>query len=164
MVREKTTKIIALTLATVIVALSFVSPDYDIIGIKSGASLRTRFAYPFFHANILHCLFNAWSVLAIAFIFRPAPFMLILSYVIAISIPSCVLTDVPTIGLSGVVFSLFGYLTTIVKYRKTWLAVMVAQLAFGFIVPSINGWVHVYCFFCGLLLGLINMPVPCRRN
>lgn len=164
MVSEKTTKVIALSIVVAILALSIASPDFSVVGISRGASWRARLAYPFFHVNLLHCLFNAWTLLAVAFLLRPKPIMLMMSYIIAISIPTLCLSEVPTVGLSGVIFSLCGYAATIVRTTKLWLWVMAVNIAVGFVIPCINGWVHAYCFSCGLLVGLLIMPIPCRKK
>lgn len=87
-----------------------------------------------------------------------------MAYLISAVAPSFILTDVPTIGLSGVCFALLGMLVFKVGRRRHYLLCLAPYLVLGFLIPSINGAVHLHAFVAGALVGLLNTPIPCRRK
>ncbi|MEG2599571.1 MAG: rhomboid family intramembrane serine protease [Muribaculaceae bacterium] len=165
---EKTT---ALIIVVLLIGLSlFCSADWNSVGIYAGCHLHSRLLYSLFHVNILHALLNAWCLLSLIFIYDISIGRLLISYGIAITIPidtlGCVISSmsVPTVGLSAVVFVLFGTISFEVQrkwYYQMWMSLYILV---GFIFPNTNAWLHLYCYIAGLALALLNKPIKMRSN
>lgn len=145
--------------AFVICIYLFGTHDYLAVGIYSNCALSCRILYPLFHANILHTILNTWCLLSVVFIYDISLWRLISSYIIAATIPSLFLSNVPTIGLSGVVFALFGAISFEVKRKLYYQLWMIAYLTVAFFFPNTNAWIHLYCYIAGLAIAVLNKPV-----
>ena len=153
----KTTSIIA---SILVFCLSLQNiADWTTVGIYSGCGLGCRLSYPFFHVGILHALLNAWCTLSVVFIYDISLFRLCLAYVIAVFVPSYCLSDIPTVGLSGLVFVLFGSISFEVQRKAYYQLWMLAYLVAGFLFPNTNALVHLYCYMAGGAVALLNKPV-----
>lgn len=168
--RRKMEKITALLIAVVVICLSLYNiEDWHSVGIYADCGLRGRVIYPFFHANILHALLNAWCLLSLVFIYDIKIGRLLLAYIIAVTIPITALSSIvggmvsPTVGLSGVVFALFGTISFEVVRKWYYQAWMISYLAIGFLFPNTNAWLHLYCYLVGLLVSLLNKPIKVHR-
>lgn len=158
--KKKAGKISALIVAILVFILAIqCTQDWSAVGIYSGCGLSCRLLYPFYHANLLHAILNAWCLLSIVFIYDTSIWRLTLAYIIAVTIPSLFLSVIPTVGLSGVVFALFGSISFEVGRKLYYQLWMLAYLAIGFLFPNTNAWVHLYCYIVGLLVALLNKPV-----
>lgn len=161
--KEKTT---ALLLAAVIVALSLTgfSCQYP-FGICPGGTWTGRFLYPFFHASILHAVLNVWCLVCLVFVYDIKLSRILMAYLGAVTFPADALSQflpipaVQTVGLSGVVFFLFGSISFEVERRLYYLSWMLFYLAIGFLFPHTNGWLHLYCYLCGVILAVLNYPI-----
>ncbi len=157
---KKGCKVAALLITVVVVCLSLQeTTDWSSVGIFDGCGLRSRLLYPFFHVSIIHALLNAWCMLSVVFIYNVSLSRLSFSYAVALSIPGYCLSAIPTVGLSGLVFALFGSLSFEVKRRLYYQSWMAAYLAIGFLFPNTNAWVHLYCYIIGLVWALLNKPI-----
>lgn len=156
MVRRKKKEIAIYVVAAVILALSFWPWN---IGATSQATFHERMLYPFFHANIFHAVCNLWCLIAMERYYDISPWKYLMAYLIAVSVPSVVLTAQPTVGMSGVCFALMGMITWEVARKLYWTAWIMAFLVTGFLFPHVNAWLHLYCYLAGLLIGILNAPI-----
>lgn len=152
---------IALVLSVITLVLSLLPFDYATFGICIGCDWWRRILYPLFHVNIIHCALNVWCILSVVFIYDVFPLRLLLAYLCACSFPVDTLgafypsLQVPTIGLSGVAFALMGSISLEVKRVYYYQAWMLFYLIMGMLLPAVNGWIHAYCYICGLIYSVI---------
>jgi membrane associated rhomboid family serine protease len=166
---RKAEKVAALATAAVVLAVSLL-PLRDIAawGIRPHCTLVNRLTYHFIHANIFHAVLNAWCFVAVVFVYRITRWHLLAAYVIASSVPCGLLAHIssftPTVGLSGIVFALFGSVSFQVKRRLYWQSWMLAYLLIGLAIPNCNAFLHIWCYALGLGVALLNKPIAvCRR-
>lgn len=161
---EKST---ALFLAGLILLLSLVYvPDWSVVGVFRGASLLSRLGYSFFHVSILHASLNAWCFLSIIFLYEVSWRQLLMAYLIAVCVPEFILSPslCPTVGLSAVCFALLGLNAFSVRQKLYYHFCMALYILLGFLFPFINGWLHLYGYIAGLLVGLLVMPIRLKRD
>ena len=162
---KKTGKAAALISTLLVFCLSLQgTQDWSAVGIYQGCRLSCRVLYPFYHAGLLHALLNAWCLLSIVFIYNITLWRLSLAYVIATTIPSLFLSHIPTVGLSGVVFVLFGSISFEVGRKLYYQLWMLVYLTAGFLFPGTNAWVHLYCYAAGVAVALLNKPIKISRQ
>lgn len=108
----------------------------------------------FIHANVFHVAVNVWAlamfslygykrfnrVVAIGFVIASLAFFLLRG-----TMPSC--------GLSGLIFAIYGMIVTRCMRRRDLLMSAVC-IAVTFI-PPLNGTLHLVCWLVGFLIGLI---------
>ena len=156
--RRKKEKATSLLLSIVVVVISLIGfSNWNTIGIYAGASWVGRLLYPFFHANIIHAMLNAWCLICIIFIYDIKITRLLLAYIVAVTFP---------IGLSGVVFFLFGSISLEVSRKLYYQLWMVFYIGIGFFFPNTNAWLHLYCYLCGLVYSILNYPIiiQCKKR
>ena len=90
------------------------------------------------------------------------------AYLIAVTVPVNMLGsflpfDNPTVGLSGVVYVLFGSISFEVLRRVYFQCWMLFYIAIGFLMPNTNAWLHLYCYLCGFMAALLNKPIHIKR-
>lgn len=167
--RRKVEKVTALLTGIVVICLSLYCKDWHSVGIYVGCEVQGRMLYPFFHANILHAALNVWCLLSLVFIYDIKMWRLLITYVIAVTIPITALSSLvggmtsPTVGLSGVVFALFGTISFEVIRKWYYQAWMIGYLILGFLFPATNAWLHLYCYLVGFLVALLNKPIKARK-
>lgn len=163
----KVEKTASLFIGAMIACLSLFRFDWSVVGIYCGCGLQGRLLYPFFHATIIHAALNVWCLLCIVFYYDVRICRLLLAYLIAISFPvdtlGPIVGTVPTVGLSGVIFALFGRLSFEVRRKLYYQAWMLLYLCVGFLSPGSNGWIHLYCYAVGFVLALLNKPIKIIR-
>lgn len=169
--KRKVEKITALVIGVAVVCLSFSGiKDWQTVGIYAGCGWWGRLLYSFFHANLLHATLNAWCLVSIVFIYDIKMWRLLLSFAIAATVPVGIISRVvggfitPTVGLSGVVFVLFGTLSFEVLRKWYYQMWMLFYLAVGFLFPNTNAWLHLYCYLAGLTIALLNKPIKINGN
>lgn len=145
-------------IVSILVLLIHVS-DCSSVGAYKGCGLPCRLLYPLHHANLLHATLNAWCLLSVIFIYEIPLFRLILAYIAAVCVPSFCLSDIPTVGLSCIVFVLFGSISFEVKRKAYYQLWMLAYLVAGFFLPNTNALVHLYCYLAGVAVALVNKPI-----
>ena len=158
--KKKAAKAMSLLVSILVFCLSLQDmTDWYAVGIYTGCGLGCRMLYPFYHANVLHATLNAWCLLSVIFIYDISLWRFFLSYIIAVTIPSFCLSGIPTVGLSGVVFALFGSISFEVQRKAYYQLWMLAYLVAGFFFPNTNALVHLYCYMAGGAVALLNKPV-----
>ncbi len=158
--QKKACKIAALIILLLIVCFTLCDvDDWNSVGIYLGCDFSHRLIYPFFHANFLHAALNLWCFLSVIFLYDTSIWRLVLAYFIAGTIPSACLSCIPTVGLSGVVFALFGSISFEVQRKAYYQLCMLAYLVAGFLFPNTNALVHLYCYLAGGAVALLNKPV-----
>ncbi len=158
--KKKAAKVTSLLVLILVFCFSLQDiADWSAVGIFTGCGLGCRLSYPFFHVGILHALLNAWCLLSVVFIYDISLLRLCLAYGIAVFVPSFCMSDIPTVGLSGLVFALFGSISFEVGRKVYYQLWMLAYLIIGFLFPNTNAWVHLYCYLAGCMVALLNKPV-----
>lgn len=161
---RKVEKTASLVIALSAVCLSLIGvDDWHSVGIYAGCSLRSRLLYPFFHANLFHATMNVWCLLSVVFIYDVSIWRLLLAFVVAATVPVGMLgMDAPTVGLSGVVFVLFGTLSFEVLRKRYYQMWMLFYLALGFLLPNTNALLHLYCYAVGFVISVLNKPIKVK--
>ena len=145
-------------------------------------ALLCRLAYPFIHAHPLHAAVNGWVLLQLAFRTPLTLRRLLLAFVVAWSCPAFIavwptagtdlfvgtsamvapsamtaLTAAPSsvVGLSGVLYALFGMWMPRVANRLRYNAIVALWLAAGLCATSVAVGLHLYCYLLGILLSLL---------
>lgn len=162
---RKVEKVAAIIIALSVTALSFVQvSDWTAVGICRSCPPSARMFYPFFHSGFVHAVLNAWCLLSVVFIYDVSYLRMLFAYVVAVTIPVDTLgtflsLDSPTVGLSGVVYVLFGTISFEVARKRYYQFWMLCYIAVGFLFPNTNAWLHLYCYLCGLAFALLNKPI-----
>lgn len=164
MVREKTAKTATLIVSVFILVASFITVDWNVVGIANRCPLTCRFFYPFFHANIIHAIVNVWCLLCIVFLYDISGLRLLISYLLSVFVPDFLLNDIPTIGLSCVCYTLLGSLSFSVRRKLYFQFCMALYITVGFFLPSVNGEIHVYGYIAGLIVGFLTYMRSCFRK
>lgn len=133
-------------------------------GITARANLIQRFTYSLLHANLLHLLMNLWCFVAAVYLYRLSLLHILGAYIIAVAIPPCCLTAIPTVGLSGVCFALFGLASFRVESPWRFHRWAACYIIAGILLPGINGFAHLYAYIAGAALSLLNRPIPCKKK
>lgn len=158
--KTKTTKAVSLLISIIVCCLALQDiQDWSEVGIFKDCGPGCRMSYPFYHVNIIHAALNTWCLLSVVFIYNVSLWRLVFAYISAVSVPVLCLSNIPTVGLSGLVFVLFGSVSFEVERKVYYQLWMVAYLVIGFLFPGTNAWVHLYCYVVGCLAALLNKPV-----
>lgn len=123
-------------------------------------ALLCRLAYPFIHAHPLHTAVNGWVLLQLAFRTPLTLRRLLLAFVVAWSCPAFIAvwpTAGPStvVGLSGVLYALFGMWMLHVARRLRYNAIVALWLAAGLCTTSVAVGLHLYCYLLGILLSIL---------
>lgn len=167
--QRKIEKITCLAVASLSIVMSFLHiADWHTVGIYSHCPLYCRLIYPFFHANILHVLLNSWCLIALIFIYDITMLRIAIAYIIAVTFPIDSISDLihstsVTIGMSGMIYALFGSISFEVKNKLHYQSLMFFYICIGFVVPGANALIHLYCYLCGLIIALLNKPIRTKR-
>ena len=146
-------------------------------------ALLCRLAYPFIHAHPLHAAVNGWVLLQLSFRTPLTLRRLLLAFVVAWSCPAFIavwptagtdlfvgisamvdpsamtaLTTAPStvVGLSGVLYALFGMWMPHVARRLRYNAIVALWLAAGLCATSVAVGLHLYCYLLGILLSFLQ--------
>lgn len=161
MATEKNAKIAALAIAAIIIVLAFLGP-IPTMGVTSDnttPAFMPRLLYNILHASVLHAVINAWCLLSAIFIFNIKLEKLLLAFGVAATAPSWVFSEIPTLGLSGVIYFLFGSVSMAVRHKIFYHAWFTVIIAVGFLMPAVNARLHLYCYICGVLLAMLTTPM-----
>lgn len=135
------------------IAQSIFSINPADIGYSSDSPFHYRLWYLFFHANFIHLACNCYALYFCLNFRLLKPVILIpVLYSIAVLSTFPIQTVIPTVGVSAAVFGMVGmnmYGCTRIIY---WFYIA-ASLLVGFLLPSINGIIHLAGFLLGYLTG-----------
>lgn len=163
---EKAASVVIALVVTVLPSFRF--SGWDSVGIYAHCPLAGRFLYPFFHSGVLHAALNAWCMLSLVFLYKITWKRMLVAYFAAVTVPVDTLGSFlpfgnPTVGLSGVVYVLFGSVSFEVMRRWYYQCWMLFYIGIGFLAPNTNAWLHLYCYLCGLVAALLNKPIHLKR-
>lgn len=151
-----------LSLILICIAVALGHTDWHSVGLYAGGPWWGRFSYEFFHANLLHAALNCWCLLSVVFLYEVRWPRLLLAFAVAASVPAGALSGyfvslcTPSIGLSGMVYALFGLLSFDVRRRWYYQGCMVMYLTLGFFLPNSSAVVHLWCYALGFLCAAVR--------
>lgn len=158
-------KATAIIIALATLVLYFVDINHHIYGIRVSAPMEARLLYPFLHVSLLHVLLNIYCFILLVFGYSISIRSMALGYITCVLCPEWILTDTPTVGLSGIYFFLLGRITLVAHWSKSTYMWLVAMLLLGFVIPSTNGPIHLYAYVVGLAIGwLVTPSILCRQR
>ena len=154
MEKSQKTKIVAIALSLLIIALSMFRIDTTQYALSPSNTPFGCFSYHFFHVNVFHALMNSWCLLGLAFFYHLRLRDIIIAFAVAASFPPCLCTA-PTVGLSGMLYALMGLLLPQMSRKLfccLWLAAWnIAALLIGGSAVE----VHAYCFCSAVVNNLL---------
>ena len=133
-------------------------------GIRQGCTMIDRLIYPLFHANIFHACINIYVYLGMVFLFGASLLDMVVAYIICVCVPSVMLTDTATIGLSGLVYALIGMHTFKVCKPLKYTISVIIPLAVTSVLPLMAVGVHVWCYIIGVLYSVIRLWIKRYRR
>lgn len=134
-------------------------PSPEIYGIYVGSPASNRLLFSLFHASAIHTILNLWCFLSLVFLYPVSTLQLAIAFFISVTAPDCVLFSTPTVGLSAVCYSLIGLLAPVGQGALRllrYLAFFTPYLVLGFIFPSVNGLLHIYCMVASIIIVTIQ--------
>lgn len=165
MVREKIEKTTTVILVIIMITISgFYVPDWQNVGLHYNSTITARCIYSFLHVSVLHAVINSWCLLGLVFGYHIKTWQFVTAYIIAISAPSFTIMSLPTVGLSVICFTLFGIITPTVYKPFKFVACVIPMLICGFFLPQVNAKIHLYGFITGIFVGILNMPIKCKKR
>lgn len=165
MEKEKVEKVSALATSALALALcvlratGLLSVSLETVGAYPHCPLSSRFLWVFFHTGFIHACLNVWCLLALSFYYHTSMRSFLFAYLVCVAIPDFVIPTTPVVGLSGMIFFLFGSLSLSVKRKLYWQSWMAAALLVGFFFPGSAATVHLYCYVVGLLYAVLTTPI-----
>lgn len=162
---RKAAKAAALALTAGVAAIAlFAGIDPQEWGLRRGCPAAARAAYPFLHANVFHAAANLWCLLSAVFLRGAGLRGLAAAYAVAVSVPGFLLSEKPVVGMSGMVFALFGILSARTARKARYHAWMCACIGAGFLLPAVCGTVHLYCYAAGTICAELAAMAQRTRN
>lgn len=126
------------------------------LGLCDGSPLISRFTYMLAHDNIFHLFVNIYGFLTLFFISRCSFQQFAFAMIIAMAIPTCLLSDKPIIGISVLNFAMTGI---VIAHNSAWRMLLVTNMAIiiaGLILPHIAALPHMFGFVAGFIYGLMD--------
>lgn len=153
------------------------TPDGTFSAIRSGEVWRLITPI-FLHGDELHLLFNLFALRSLGLFIEPRIGSLkFVSMILVIAVFSnsaqFVINNVPFVGMSGVVYGLFGYAWVRGRLEPEsgfWLPRQAVTMMMGWFVlcflmiPNIANWVHAGGLVSGALFGLISPAIKYLRR
>lgn len=127
-------------------------------GLTSTSALTNRVLYLTLHANALHLSINMYAFLILSFLSRARSWNLFASALIAVTIPNALLSGVPMVGFSTVIYAMTGMILVSDSRWKVLVAANVSIMMIQGLLIGIAWLPHLYCFAAGLLVGLVFTP------
>lgn len=168
--KRKVEKVAALLIVAVIVILAAFAVNLDNarLGNRAGCGIAPRLVYPFLHVSVFHAVLNGWAFLSLIFVYDITYRRLLLAYLLAVCVPVDTLSllssslAIPTVGLSGIIYVLFGSISFEVVRKRYYQMCMASYLFIGFFLPGTNALLHLWCYLCGFIVALLNKPIKRR--
>lgn len=144
------------------------------LGYSTSSPVWTHITYQFQHLSWVHLIFNSLTFLSFCKVLQKAiPLYLILAYAYFASIIISFFSelDLPTVGASGMIYtmsgmfisiSLIGEKLKIVDYKK--FSLFLLAIAIALIISVVKPYINSSCHFLGLLSGIIIGILDNRFN
>ncbi len=133
--------------------------DWYAVGLSDDSPMINRLYYSFFHASFIHLVLNLWCLTSIVFLHGVSQIHYMLALVIAMMVPECVLTNIPTVGLSVFLYGLLGIITFEMQRKVLFILCMLAYVAVGFLIPHVNALIHLYAYGAGVIVSFLITPI-----
>ncbi len=159
----KTADIIMAAMAAAGIVTTFTGVTPQEAGVTTESTLQQRLVFHFFHAGIFHALANAWCVISVIRADIISVRDIITAYAIATLAPTIVLQQQPTVGLSAFCFALMGLISAKVQRKAFFHKCVLAFIAAGFIIPSVNAAIHLYAYAAACATAYITAAIR-KRN
>ncbi len=156
--------LIALACVAAYVVTSLSGADTGAFGVCEGCALWRRIVWPFFHGNLLHLSTNLYVFLLAVFFYECRRGTVACAFAACWLLPPFVLSSLPAIGLSGVIYFLLGDITVRARKRLLFGLCVAGYIAFGFLLPHTAALLHLYMYCCGLVVSLSVTPLAWRKK
>ena len=165
MVQKAQVPYASLLVAAIVLIIAVFCDSPQRFALTSSSPPAHRLTYLWFHANIVHAIFNVWCLLAFVAVYELKTLPLLISIVITAGCPSVVLPEAPVVGMSGVCFALMGMAAlksrAFIKYNLYALSF----ISVGFLFPFVAAWLHLYCYVAGIAAGCVLYTIgKCNRR
>lgn len=125
----------------------FGSLPYRDMGVLANDSLIPHLTYSFQHANIWHMLANLFVLWNIK-----QKMNVVSGFLIAVAASFLpMFTDRSTVGMSGLLFAMFGIMWGERGDFKGCLKAGMPVILIMMVIPGINGLLHLYCYLFGYI-------------
>lgn len=145
-------KIEIVSFAIVCIAVLCLPTDPLSIGIYTNCRWWQHLTYQFAHANIFHLAVNIYVMYFCITRFSLSQSQILSCFAISALPPA--LSDIPTIGASGIVYAMLGVINTMVVEKlkfASWIALYITISYF-----FNNNWcIHLCCYLLGFLSNYI---------
>ena len=140
--------------------ICFIAFNNKAMGYTHTSPLYTHITYIFAHAGLLHLAINAISYISLHNTIRKCASIkaaLTISFISAIAATHLSTYDLPTIGASGLIFAMAGYLYASIKLKTRIIpyTTLAISLIVPFFIPQINAMIHLASFTTSLIITLI---------
>ena len=152
---------ITLLICVTLITLFITTNLYDCLpyaGLCRTSPYAHRVYYLMLHANILHLSLNIYAMLTLAFMCNLRSWHLFVGALLAITIPSGVLGDIPMVGCSTLIYAMAGI---VVASESKWKGLAIANLLVIALQSFFVGFAvlpHLYCFCTGFAVGFVTSP------
>ena len=161
---ENNKKAAVLIIALAVIVLQIVVTDVSGYGLSVTSPLWTRLIYSFFHGSWFHLLLNVYVLLTLGFKLDLRMREIFISYILACAAPSFCIGTLPTVGLSGMIYAIFGMRTMRNSNPGSMILNIVLITAVSMFLSHIAWRLHAYCYSCGLLISLLTTPLQWRKK
>lgn len=135
-----------------------------ILGVSTTSYWYTYFTFSLVHANLFHIVTNSFAFVCNWRIIKKLNMYLVIPMMLFIPAVSALLSvkNIPTVGLSAVVYTMIGIITTLYQNKKAKYK-LETIIIFSFIVtyvfaPHINTLIHIYSYFIALAISYVIKP------
>lgn len=155
MVQQKKEILITALVAVALTVVQLCITTPGIYGIAEHSREANRLFYNFVHGSWLHLGINLYCLYSIVRYMKPTAIAYIVALLIAMSVPLKILSDTPTVGMSGFLFALMGLMTGYTEQPHITFGYLLAFIIFGMFFAQAATAVHLYCLIVGVVVPLI---------
>ena len=139
------------------------------IGYAIGTDIKTHFAFMFCHVGFIHLAMNMFVFYQLYDVLHKKLGLFLLPSCVIISFVSSFLCEysIPTMGASGIIFSMIGMVFAFYKFEKKAYITNSIMFALSFIIGYFthqNILLHFVCMVAGFIIGLIIKNNGQRKN
>lgn len=138
--------------------------DISFLGVGNDSPWWCYFTFSLIHLSIIHLIMNSfvftcyWKILK-----KNVNLYFLVSMMILVPPVAAFLgnADIPTVGLSSVVFTMIGIYVVVIPLAKKALfkfifLIILSFIFMGLFMPSINTPIHIYSFLISLAISLLS--------